>query len=175
VQPVGCGCDESSCEYARLCDGYELCLLTDCPDSHLNPPGPPQAGTWGAGLSPACPPCPEDPWVVLGRIDLDDDGTVTIAECECRRHALGLGHLWWTCTPQPQGPTDTDDVDIASHDEPARDVPVVVDRPGDKPTKPGKPQKRGKPQKPEKLPIGGRPITLSKAGGKKNKGAKGSR
>lgn len=170
VQPVGCGCDENSCEYARSCDGYELCLLTECPDSHLNPPGPPQAGTWGAGPAPACPPCPEDPWVVLGMIDVDDDGTVTISECECRRQVLGLGHLWWTCT-QIQAPTDTDDVDeVPAPGESGPDIPVEVHTSGDKPGKPTKPKK---PSKPQKLVVGGGQIALPKAAGKKKGGKAG--
>ena len=31
VQPVGCGCDDASCEYSRLQDGYTIGVLTSCP------------------------------------------------------------------------------------------------------------------------------------------------
>ena len=35
VQPAGCGCDDTQCEYSRCRDGYEVCVVTDCPTSHV--------------------------------------------------------------------------------------------------------------------------------------------
>ncbi|MGB9180943.1 MAG: hypothetical protein WCB68_17050 [Pyrinomonadaceae bacterium] len=34
VQPIGCGCDDTQCEYSRWRDGYEIGILSECPDSH---------------------------------------------------------------------------------------------------------------------------------------------
>jgi hypothetical protein len=91
VQPAGCSCDDSSCEYSRWCDGYEVGLLDGCPPSHelLNPT-----------RLPACPPDPDDPWVVLATVDVDPDGTVTAVDnCACRRLVLSLAAFWSRCQP----------------------------------------------------------------------------
>jgi hypothetical protein len=72
--PAGCNCDDTSCEYSRLRDGYEIKVLRSCPASHTAPP--PAPGT--------CPPCPEEPWVVLKRVELDAEGNVTVSD-GCRR------------------------------------------------------------------------------------------
>jgi hypothetical protein len=93
VQPYGCGCDDTACEYSRIRDGFELCTLDECPASHQ---GEPQ-------LSPACelrpcPPCPDEPWVVLARIDLDANGITAIDNYACRRMVISLADLW--CRPQ---------------------------------------------------------------------------
>lgn len=80
VHPLGCGCDESLCEYSRIRDDFELKVLCDLPKSHVD------AATfdalWQAKLKdwlreregpwpvPPCMGCPEDPWVVLARIQL---------------------------------------------------------------------------------------------------------
>lgn len=97
VQPAGCGCDETQCEYSRWRDGYEICILEldDCPPSHQNPPSfedPFQ------GPIPACPDCPDEPWVILARVELDGDGAVTVLDnCSCRRMAVGFASYWWQC------------------------------------------------------------------------------
>jgi len=80
VHPAGCGCDQLDCEYSRLRDSFELKLLWALPESHV------AAKQWDVGwrgtiaagrrqtreftLSPPalCPPCAEDPWVVLATI-----------------------------------------------------------------------------------------------------------
>ena len=56
VQPAGCGCDDTSCEYSRWQDGYELRVLDRCPPSHQGPPPTLQdfLGEPAAGL-PAVP------------------------------------------------------------------------------------------------------------------------
>ena len=99
VQPAGCGCDDTSCEYSRWQDGYELRTLDSCPPSHQGPP--PSFQTFRDSLSgplPDCPPCPEDPCVVLAAIDLDADGTITgIDNCSCRRMVVSLAPFWWRC------------------------------------------------------------------------------
>lgn len=95
VQPAGCGCDETQCEYSRCRDGYEICVLTDCPTSHDNPP---DLDGLFRGPLPDCPECPPDPWVVLARVEIDADGTITALDnCSCRRLVVSFGHLWWRC------------------------------------------------------------------------------
>ncbi|MGH9674011.1 MAG: hypothetical protein ACRD44_12590 [Bryobacteraceae bacterium] len=79
VQPAACGCDDTRCEYSRWRDGYEICVLDRCPPSHARPePTDPQT-------LPDCPPCPDDPWVVLAMVNVDAQGKVTrIENCSCR-------------------------------------------------------------------------------------------
>jgi hypothetical protein len=56
VQPAGCGCDDSQCEYSRWCDGYEICVLTKCPESHCRTAEgtAPSKSEGGARCPPAC-------------------------------------------------------------------------------------------------------------------------
>ena len=96
VQPAGCGCDDTSCEYSRWQDGYELHLLDHCPPSHHGPPSAPQ--DFVGDPLPDCPPCPDDPCVVLAAIDFDADGTITaIDNCSCRRIVVSFANAWWRC------------------------------------------------------------------------------
>jgi hypothetical protein len=138
VQPIGCGCDDNQCEYSRWRDGYEIGILSECPESHLDlheettrpsrtaalraPTNETDAtATPAAGTSPAadeaehdeedeppiyfkngCPPCPTDPWVVLGVVQVDSDGTLTsIDNCACRRMAPTLALLTRACHREP--------------------------------------------------------------------------
>lgn len=81
VQISGCACDESACEYSRLRDSFELCLLQTLPASHQQMKE--FYITWCSGWKawkkvkdtfplpvPSCPACPADPWVVLATITL---------------------------------------------------------------------------------------------------------
>jgi hypothetical protein len=100
VQPAGCGCEDTSCEYSRWQDGYELHVLDRCPPSHEGPP--PSLDDFRnsfAGPIPDCPPCPDDPCVVLAAIDVDADGAITaIDNCSCRRMVASAAPFWWRCT-----------------------------------------------------------------------------
>jgi len=106
VQPAGCGCDETSCEYSRWRDGYEICVLDACPESHSQPPvieGPRPAPM------PACPPYPSDPWVVLARVNVDARGTVLeIDNCSCRRVVVSMAGWWVRCNDAVLTPPATD-------------------------------------------------------------------
>lgn len=95
IQPAGCGCDDAQCEYSRLCDGYELGILTACPTSHLQPP---DFADLAKGTAPVCPSCPPDPWVVLAKVEVGAEGEIqSIDNCSCRRLVLGLAQFWWQC------------------------------------------------------------------------------
>ena len=76
VQPVGCGCDDGMCEYSRCQDGYEICVLNQCPSSHQNPLG--RDTFLQPGVIPVAPPCPTDPWVVLATFTVDANGNDSI-------------------------------------------------------------------------------------------------
>lgn len=80
VQPFGCGCEETQCEYSRLQDGYAFGLLAECPEGHTEP-------DVYDGSFYECPPRPFDPWVVLAKIDFDtNDGNITDIDIDsCRR------------------------------------------------------------------------------------------
>jgi hypothetical protein len=101
IPPAGCSCDDSTCEYSRWCDGYQIGLLDQCPPSHQG--DPPALDDLGAAQTRACPPEPDDPWVVLAAVTVDRDGRITaIDNCSCRRLIVTLAHLWWRCkTSQP--------------------------------------------------------------------------
>ncbi len=95
VQPMGCGCDDSSCEYSRIRDGYEIGVLTSCPDQNETPPS---IDTLGTGGTPACPDCPTQPWVVLGAVKVAADGSIlSIDNCQCRRIVMSFGSYWRRC------------------------------------------------------------------------------
>lgn len=101
VQPVGCGCDNTRCEYSRWRDGYEIGIRDSCPDIHLNPPQLPHLPDFKGiadGRIPPCPPCPEEPWVVLAKVCVDENGCIeSIDNCSCRRLVVSFADYWWTC------------------------------------------------------------------------------
>ncbi len=95
VQPGGCGCGDSQCEYSRWTDGYRFGLLSECP---IGTQKPPDTEDLMRGLLPSCPSCPIDPWVVLAKVEVDDEGTITaIDNCSCRRMVVSLARAWWLC------------------------------------------------------------------------------
>lgn len=100
IEPSGCGCSGTACEYSRWHDGYRVGFLPDCPPSHRGDPPLPDELTTGQGLAPSCPPGAPGPWVVLAVLDIVADGTFTsIDNCTCRRMAPSLAAHWWRCVP----------------------------------------------------------------------------
>jgi len=99
VQPIGCGCDDNTCECSRWHDGYQISVLTCCPDDKQTPP---KIGTLldlFKGDVPSCPDCPPQPWVVLAAVQVDADGNISsIDNCACRRLVASLSGFWWQCT-----------------------------------------------------------------------------
>jgi hypothetical protein len=120
VQPVGCGCSDTTCEFSRWHDGYEIGVLTQCPPCNqsatltqgLRPlPGGTQTPvgtnlpTGGivnniAGIAnPTCPNCSCGPWVGLAMVTFGSDGTITgIDNCVCRRIVVSYSQVYRTCS-----------------------------------------------------------------------------
>jgi hypothetical protein len=97
VQPASCGCGDTQCEFSRFCDGYEIGVLNNCPESHKYPP-PVDFEALVTGKLLDCPECPTDPWVVLARVRLTSDGVIQeIDNCSCRRIVISFGRFWWKC------------------------------------------------------------------------------
>ena len=104
VQPVGCGCDDTACEYSRWQDGYEIGVLPECPSCNTGPAPfnpcshPPFIDLEDMCNSSDCPDCSCGPWVGLASVTIDPDGTIkAIDNCSCRRMAVSLSTLWWVC------------------------------------------------------------------------------
>jgi hypothetical protein len=81
VHPAGCGCDESGCEYSRTRESFEIKVLGELPQSHIDARKDDDEWCNTIRTTPAeqlarqhlfpVPPCPEcvkDPWVVLGTV-----------------------------------------------------------------------------------------------------------
>jgi hypothetical protein len=111
VQPVGCGCSDTSCEYSRWHDGYEIGVLQQCPpctDSANKPTagygshGKPDFELLAQGDIPDCPDCHCGPWVGLASVTVNPDGSIKqIDNCSCRRLVLSFSQFWWICAGSP--------------------------------------------------------------------------
>lgn len=111
VQPSGCGCGDSSCEYSRWHDGYQIGVLPDCPDCNqpaaLNQGVGTKQGTLSinapvqsAGVFALndCPDCSCGPWVGLAMVQFDQNGQITqIDNCVCRRIVVSLSQISRSC------------------------------------------------------------------------------
>ena len=99
VQPAGCGCDDSSCEYSRICDGYEFGILPNCPDSHQNPPQFADVASLLSSRPEACLEHPDEDWIVLAAVRLEQSGRIlAIDNCSCRRMIASFVGVWTKCT-----------------------------------------------------------------------------
>lgn len=124
VQPIGCGCNDSTCEYSRWHDGYQIGVLQTCPcgnqpatpSQSLQPGGAanpiPPVSNLPTGLlgvaypissSPStncndCPDCSCGPWVGLAMVQFDQNGNITcIDNCACRRMVASLSQMTRPC------------------------------------------------------------------------------
>jgi hypothetical protein len=130
VQPVGCGCSDSSCEYSRLQDGYQIGVLTTCPSCNACDPNvtAPSKDTIGAGPVPACPDCSCGPWVCLAQVTVASDGSGTIAQIDnssCRRMVLSLCNFWWQSSGNASGANATSISSVSSSAQPAMNPPQL--------------------------------------------------
>jgi hypothetical protein len=99
----GCGCETNVCEYTRYADGYEICVIDECPTPAEGET--PSFDSLHQGEPPECPPAATSPWVVLAGFRVSADGVITLEPCvACRRQVLGFGKYWWSCNvDQGQG------------------------------------------------------------------------
>jgi len=80
VMPSGCGCEEIACEYSRIRDSFQIECLTDLPSSHQARLDPLLCKLRAKKLVVTCPPCPEEPWVVLARVVLPNRPQAAIGD-----------------------------------------------------------------------------------------------
>jgi hypothetical protein len=80
AMPAGCGCEDDPCEYSRIRDSFQVTCLTELPPSHRPPKQPTLCEIISGKLITACPPCPEDPWVVLAEVTLPVAPATAIAD-----------------------------------------------------------------------------------------------
>lgn len=78
VPAMGCGCDETGCEYSRTREGFELLCLENLPDSYSIDPSSPVIGS---GRVIPCPAPADFSWLVLATVTLNSNrsGVETIA------------------------------------------------------------------------------------------------
>ncbi|MEP6729367.1 MAG: hypothetical protein ABJE10_01955 [bacterium] len=98
----GCGCDESDCEFSRIRDSYTLKLLRDLPAGYTTPMKPPALATIDPCRRPrtarVCPPCPDDPWVILADIAIDANCKVQNVNCFThRRYVVSFAEAFFAC------------------------------------------------------------------------------
>src|SRR6266496_2254086 len=117
VQPVGCGCSDSSCEYSRWRDGYEIGVLQQCPPCSDNANKPtagydgdkPDLNLLAQGDIPDCPDCSCGPWVGLACVMVNPDGSIKLIDnCSCRRLVLSFNQFWWRCVGSQPAVTNVD-------------------------------------------------------------------
>jgi hypothetical protein len=98
VQPVGCGCNDNTCEYSRWHDGYEIGVLTTQPCQCTGTNLIASLQELSVSPLPTCPDCSCGPWVCLATITVSADGLGTIQSidnCTCRRMVLSLSSFCW--------------------------------------------------------------------------------
>lgn len=102
MQPAGCGCDDTACEYSRLRDGYVIKVLTVGDYRKLAAEQKPAPLAWPNLFKeedphPGCWHCSEHPWVVLAHVKIDAGGKITeINNRVARRLVAALGGFYWS-------------------------------------------------------------------------------
>lgn len=95
VPPLGCGCDETACEYSRIRDSFEVSCLKTLPASY-------EATGESLDLCKAltqdkvipCPPCLDDPWVVVTKVQLAPDrNSIQTFDVKDRRLVLSAAQI----------------------------------------------------------------------------------
>jgi hypothetical protein len=108
VMPAGCGCDEAECEYSRIRDSFALKVLTELPPTYNPMPNTDIESavycTDPASYRRHCPPCPDDPWVILATIALNANGEIGEESIDCmayRRYVVSFAETYIRCGQQP--------------------------------------------------------------------------
>ncbi|MEO5817972.1 MAG: hypothetical protein ABIT20_22075 [Gemmatimonadaceae bacterium] len=108
----GCGCDEGDCEFSRIRDSYTIKLLRDLPAGYTTPMTAPSFAMIDPCRRPrnarGCPPCPDDPWVILADISVDDNCKVRNVNCFThRRYVVSFAELFFACSGGATAPGAT--------------------------------------------------------------------
>jgi len=110
AEPAGCGCDSSSCEYTRVRDWFEIRCLTYCPNPclaeivNLDRDEEDEPCLFE---NRECEPCPDEPWVVLAAVELNEEGLIKrVRNCvfndtdpSCRRRVVNTAGNCWCSGP----------------------------------------------------------------------------
>lgn len=78
AMPPGCGCGDDVCEFSRIADSFEVQCLAQSPDI-LKSVIVTLCDIVEHGAIAPCPPCSDNPWVVLARVDLPAAPSTAIA------------------------------------------------------------------------------------------------
>jgi hypothetical protein len=82
VMPVSCACEDTSCEYSRIRDSFQIECLSELPASHLVPPQALICELRRMRRLVECPPCPQEPWVVLAQVSLPGSADVALLDTQ---------------------------------------------------------------------------------------------
>jgi hypothetical protein len=99
-----CGCSEPGCEYSRIRDSFAVKVLSELPDSYrdMRPPTLAQALRCTDGRG--CPPCPQDPWVILADLTMGADGSLEKIDCYAhRRYVISFAEYYFMCRRDYKG------------------------------------------------------------------------
>lgn len=101
VVSMGCGCNETECEYSRIRDSYAIKALTSLPSTYSDPmPEPKFEDVLRCTQEQSCPACPTEPWVILADVTLGSDGNITNLDCFThRRHVVSFANYYFLCKP----------------------------------------------------------------------------
>jgi hypothetical protein len=105
VSPVGCGCDDTACEYSRIRDGFEVTCLSSLPDSHGDAFQISDALCRIANDTKVieCSPSPKSPWIVLAQVQMKGKELGTLSS-GCRHVLLSTAvmqeHLSTKCVDE---------------------------------------------------------------------------
>ncbi len=104
-----CGsCEPDSCEYSRIREGFELCLLDELPETYDATPQSTGLGILNPCRGPCgrpCPQCPTSPWVVLADIVIDEQCQWQTIDClRHRRFTISWAEFAHYCGRLSTGP-----------------------------------------------------------------------
>ncbi len=95
-----CGCSEPGCEYSRIRDSFTLKLLSELPESYRDMRMPNVTNLFRCSDGRPCPPCPDDPWVILADLTMGADGAVEVIDCYAhRRYVVSFTGFYFMCRP----------------------------------------------------------------------------
>jgi hypothetical protein len=94
-----CGCSEPGCEYSRIRDSFSLKVLSELPESYRDMQPPSLARAFRCTEGSSCPPCPDDPWVILADLTLAADGSIEKIDCYAhRRYVISFAGFYYMCS-----------------------------------------------------------------------------